>query len=530
MSLGLLAVFASQFANVSPTNFGGTDEWLYIDLASRGVLGIPYANRPLVLLWTLPAARLIPHDLLSYYLIHGAWLFLAGWLTYLLVGRLLPSWPMVWYLAATITLVWAPADFLRLNCVLLSGYSGFTFGALAAVLLFLDSWFRRSWALLALSGVVAALTGRGFEGTIPLMAGAPVLLLWLEKDRSRTLLVWVVAWWSLLAGLAGVAAWAFLARASQGSYQVSGLGYDPHPLRVASRILEQFGYHLFPLVRVTAGELRPAAVPSVALFLASFALALRLSRARPPAPDGRRELGGTVVLGVLLAALGYSALMLSPSILKAARTQFLSGPGIAVALAAAAGLLSTWLPERGRHAALALFGAWIVALGGSRTLALQQEWDEVWDLYPAQRASLKCLTLAAPHLAPHTFVILLDGTRAWPASFGYRHALSYLYEGRAKGQVWGALDFLYPMRVLPEGVRSDPWPSLGRAWGERRSLYRYDEVVVVREQGDGGCEVLEEWPPDLGPLPSGASYAPRSRIEVGGALPASRAILRRGPR
>jgi len=248
------------------------------------------------------------------------------------------------------------------------------------------------------------------------------------------------------------------------------------------------------------------------------------------AAGARRVLGGALALGVSLAALGYSVLMLSPSILRAARTQFLSGPGIALALAAAAGLLCTWLPERGRHVALALFGAWVVGLGAGRTLALQREWDEVWGLYPAQHASLQCLTRTTPQLAPHTFVILLDGTRAWPASFGYRHALSYLYEGRAKGQVWGANDFLYPMRLLPQGVLSQPWPSLGPAWGERASLYGYDEVVVVRDREEGGCEILEQWPAALGSLPEGASYVPRSRIEVTAAVPASRAILRLGPR
>ena len=54
---------------MSPTNFGGADEWLLLDLSSRGILGIPYANRPLVLLWQALPARLLPGDL------RGFWLF-----------------------------------------------------------------------------------------------------------------------------------------------------------------------------------------------------------------------------------------------------------------------------------------------------------------------------------------------------------------------------------------------------------------------------------------------------------------------
>ena len=125
---GLLAVFFSQFAWVRATNFGGTDEWLYISLASRRALDIPYANRPFVLLWTLPAALVWPHDLRAYYVVHTAYLSLAGCLLFLLMRRLEPSRPLLAFLAAAISLTWAPLDFLRLDTVLLTGYSGYTRG------------------------------------------------------------------------------------------------------------------------------------------------------------------------------------------------------------------------------------------------------------------------------------------------------------------------------------------------------------------------------------------------------------------
>jgi hypothetical protein len=525
--LGLLAVFASQFAHVSPANFGGADEWLIVHLTSRGILGVPYAHRPLVFLWTVPAARLWPHDLWAYYAVHAAWLFLAGWLTYLLARRLLPGWPMLWLVAGTAALVWAPEDFTRLNCVLLAGYSGFTFGALAAVLLFVESWFQRSRAMLALAAVLALPTGLGFEGTIPLMAGAPLLLLCLDRERSRRLWLWVGAWWLLLAGLSARVAWIFLAGRSEGSYQASGLGFDPHPWRVLARIGGQFGYHLLPLLQVSPGELRPWPVAvSGVVFLAAFVTVLRLTRAPAPDAGGRRTLAVAAGLGVLLAALGYSLLMLSPSILRAARTQFLSGPGIALLLAAAAGLLASVLPAAARQPATAALGAWIVVVGGGRTLAMQREWDERLGFHPVQQASLEGLTRQAPRLAPHTFVILLDGVTTWPASFTYRHALAYLYEERARGQVWGAHDFLYPMHLLPEGVVSAPWPVLASGWGESPSLYRYDELIVARDHGQGRVEVLARWPEEvLGPLPAGASYAPQARIETGPPPPAQ-SILR----
>ncbi|MEE8384876.1 MAG: hypothetical protein V3S01_03050 [Dehalococcoidia bacterium] len=61
--LGLAAVFWAQFAWVQSTNFWGSDEWLHLSLTSRGIIDFPYANRPLMLLWSLPAALLVPNSL-----------------------------------------------------------------------------------------------------------------------------------------------------------------------------------------------------------------------------------------------------------------------------------------------------------------------------------------------------------------------------------------------------------------------------------------------------------------------------------
>jgi hypothetical protein len=531
LSVGLLLVFLSQFGHVSPANFGGSDEWLIVDLASRGVLGVPYAHRPLVFLWTIPAPRLWPHDLWAFYVLHGLWLFLAGWLTLLLARRLLPDRPILWYLAGTAAVVWAPEDFLRLDSVLLVGYAGFTFAALAALVLFVESWFHGSRGLLVLAAALAAVTATGFEGTLPLLAGAPLVVLVLEPVRSRRLAAWVGGWWLLTGGLTGVAALSVLG-ARAGTYQSTGLGFDPHPGRVLLRILGQFGYHLGPIVRVSPSELGHAAVAvSTVLFLATLAMVVRVSPAGAAGPEPRRPLAAAAALGLVLAALGYSLLMLSPSILRAARTQFLSGPGIALFLASSAGLLATFVPRRARAAVLAALGAWIVAVGMGRTLAMQREWDAGLGRYAGQHATLDGLTHLAPRLAPHTFVILLDGAATWPTSFTFRHALSYLYEGAARGQVLDGNDFLYALAFRPEGVVSVPWPVLEAAWGETPSLYRYDEVVVARDLGQGQVALVPQWPAEsLGPLPPGARYAPDARIVPTAARPASQSILRLRPR
>jgi hypothetical protein len=524
----LLVVFWSQFAWVRSTNFGGTDEWLYVSLASRKVLDIPYANRPFVLLWTLPAPLVWPNDLRAYYLMHTTYLCLSGWLLFLLVRRLDPSRPLLAFLAAAFCLTWAPLDFLRLDTVLLTGYSGFTFAALLTLVLFVESWVRDKPVVLALAGLLALVAARGFEGVLPLLIAAPLLLRWVASGRSRRLVVWVAAWEALMLLIVALVVVPFFRPEGPGSYQGSALRLDLDPVRAAARLLRQYGYHVLPLV---ASPLRELAVPAVPLAAVTFAGAFTLIASRygdgVEDAQGRRALVRVAALGWVLAGLGYAVFAFSPSILAAARTQFLSAPGVGLFLAALLSLGASWLPAARRKAALGLMGTWVIAVGTGRTLAMQREWDEWRSAYPRQRQALVELTRQVPDTKPNTLIVLVDDSGAWPATFTFRHAVDYLYEGRAVGYVWKGIDFLYPAYFLSTGVYYDPWPVIRKPWGVSPTLHRFDELVVAYVGSDGALRVLPTWPAQVLPaLPAGSRYDPQARVVQGTPLPASRAILR----
>ncbi|PYQ21817.1 MAG: hypothetical protein DMF79_07230 [Acidobacteria bacterium] len=201
------------------------------------------------------------------------------------------------------------------------------------------------------------------------------------------------------------------------------------------------------------------------------------------------------------------------------RTQFFSAPGIGLLLAASVLLIATPLPVRARPAATALLGAWVVAVGTGRTLALQRAWDAE-SAYPAQRESLLHITAAAPDLAPGTLVVLLQRQKVWPYDFSFRHAVDYLYEGRARGHATGAEPLLYETRFEADGVVSEPAPVLRAPWREAPIRYRYEDVVVFAEDARRRVLLLDEWPEELPPLPPGAAYAPRARLR--GSTPPSR--------
>ena len=518
--LGLLAVFAAHYLFVRPTNFGGADEWLVIDLSSRGILDIPYAHRPLALLWLTAASTLWPHSLWSYWCFYGAWLALGGWTLVLCLRRLLPETPDVGFLAGVFTLVWAPLDFLRLDTVLLTGGAGSTLGTLLAILLFLESHHHRSWALLAAGGLTVALTARASEGTIPLMASAPLLLLWTRARPDRRFWSHTAVWMALIAILVAVVARDFLGGGNQGTYQGSALRVDPHPGRVALRMLEQFGFHLLPLVSGAWGP------PSAAVGLALVAFAAVAALLLTGKVGVKRRLFEAAGLGLGLAALGYLPFMLSAAILGAARTQVLAAPGIGLFLASLVCLLAGRF--RRRRLVAGLLAGFVVARGADRTLAMQREWDETRSRYPAQHRALTGLLDLFPHVRPGTFFILLDDSDTWPATFTFRHALRYLYAGAASGQVVGrqTSDFLYPLAVRSGGVISAAWPVIREPWNEPARVYRFDEVVVLRARGRNPPEVLEHWPAaPLGGLPPPGQYDPWARrLETIYEIPARRIL------
>ena len=65
---GVLAVFWTQFRWVAPTNFGGYDEWLLLNLSAQGIADSPNSNRPLGFFWHQPALSLARHSFESSFL------------------------------------------------------------------------------------------------------------------------------------------------------------------------------------------------------------------------------------------------------------------------------------------------------------------------------------------------------------------------------------------------------------------------------------------------------------------------------
>jgi len=508
-SLAILGLVVSQFAWVRATNFGGYDEWLIFGLSSKGLVSLPHANRPLNLIWTVPGWWLSPDGILGYHVLHVLYLALAGLAVFCLVRRLLPGDPLLARLAGVFAACWAPSDMGRLSSVQMSMYSGFTLGSLLAVLLLVESWRRGSRVLLALSVVLAWATVRGYEATLPLLLAAALTVRPGHGDAKASRALWAASWTGGLLVAAAAAMAPLLAGSSEPTYQgeVWG-GLDLHLGRILARLARQYSLHLAPALAPGTSEIWSAAA---ALSGAVFLLGAWPSLTRRGEAEGERgpRLFAIAAAGLAVAALGYGTVVLSAADVGATRMQFLSGPGIALFLAAVVRLLAGVAPARWRNGLAILLATWIAAVAGGRTRGMQRAWDAI-SAYPAQRATLAQLTALAPDLDPGTLVVLVDESRSWPATFSFRHAVELLYEGRATGYVWGAWDVLYPTAFSAAGVTTVPWPSLQRGWGERPSFHPFSSLVVVRLDPQHRLSLAKSWPPELST--AGASYAPTRRI------------------
>jgi len=511
--LAVVALLLNQFLRVSATNFGGADEWLFLSLNSKGVLNFPYSNRPLTLFFAQPATWLAPASFTGYWILHTTYLALAGVVVLFLVRRLVPGDPVLAYLAGALAVSWAPLDMGRLATVQVSVNAGVAACALVALLLYVESWARGRTDLLVIACVLVFVASRSYEGILGLLAGAPLLLPFVDEPaRPSGRRRWLLAWAAVIAAALALAALPYLTGRTGSLYQTQVMGLDLHPLRYGARLLRQYFFLSGPLFRPGPSSLLHGAPAVAALIFLAGAVAAGLLPSRPEAARPRRL---AALAGAFLALTGLAVglLVVSPSIDTPTRTQVFAGAAFGIFLAASLRLATLALGPLARTFLVGAAAAYVVALGAAHTVAMQAEWNRI-SFYPAQRAALRDLVRRAPSLKPHTLVLLVDEAGVWPFGFTFRHAVSYVYGGRAVGHVLGADQFLYQLNLRPDGLESVPWPVIRGPWREEPSRHGFDEVVAFRLTPDRALVLVEEWGGRLPPLPESAGYAPALRIEA----------------
>lgn len=506
-------VFWATFRVVPATNFGGYDEWLGLSLLSRGVIGYPYANRPLALLTMAPVEWLAGPSLEAHRLGFAASIVLGGALCYALARRLAPELPAFAFLCATFFQAYAPSDVSRLSTA--SPYAGFTLLMLLAAVLCVESWVRRRAWLLAAAAAAGFVAVRAYEGTLAfLLAAPPLLLMSLEARVTRRLAVWSLGFASGPLAAAALVAAPLLVTTDTAAYQTARLGLATSAQQVLTHLTRQYEFHLLPLLLTPPSAVKFAtAGPALVLLAAALVWAERRLRDPASTVPSPRRLASLAGLGVALAGLGYGFVVLTNTVPAPYRMEFLSAPGIALALAALVHLLAAVLQPRWRALAVGVLAAWIVVVGSTRTVLLQGVWGHI-GLFPAQSSLLRQLVQLAPGIRSNTLVILVGGGRVFPEVFSFRHALDLMYGPDVVGYVSAAQSFLYPTRFGTDGIVAEPWPIVRGPWRMGVTRHRYDETMVFEVTASGELQLLEGWPDSLPALPAGARYAPLERRQA----------------
>ena len=148
---------------MSPTNFGGADEWLLLDLRRAGSWAFPTPTGRWCCSGRPPAPACCPATCGASGSSRPSYFAATGALTAWLALRLAPGARALALLAGVATVAWAPLDYLRLDTVLIGGYAGVTLAAVAALVLFVEAWHRKKFALLAAGMALALVATLGVE-------------------------------------------------------------------------------------------------------------------------------------------------------------------------------------------------------------------------------------------------------------------------------------------------------------------------------------------------------------------------------
>jgi hypothetical protein len=386
--------------------------------------------------------------------------------------------------------------------------------------LFVESWCRQSRWMLGAAALMAFAAIRSYEPTAVLLAGAPLALLMLPRAGRRRTWTWLAVFGGGLA-VGGLLALVPPPDAGPGQLYQAAADLDPHPFRVAPRLAHLLALLVVPAFGPPASSLTLAASLAPILTLLVGA-PLAISDPTLGRGDARR-CGCVLLIGVAWTLLGLLPFALSAVFATGERTQFLSAPGFGLAFAALLFLAGTRLGRRPAAGLALAVTVWLVLVVAVRTVAMQERWDER-STWSRQRSLLAQLVSAAADVRRDTLLILVDQSRAFESTFAFRHAVRYLYDGKAAGWVVGAqdLDLFYPTRPAADGIHADVWPLHQRSWRESPRVYSYDEVIVVWVDAAGALHLLRTWPEGaLPPLPAGARYQPAERV-LGG-VPSLRA-------
>jgi len=354
----------------------------------------------------------IDGDYLGYYIVYGLLWLGRGVLTYLIIRRLFPQYVLFPYLVAVLVLVHASDHALKM--IGQTNQFGMIFWMLLALYLLLLAMTTSSKALrlgfLLASSLSAYLCLWSYESPLALLLVVPLLFVAALPHRKRALIdtgvFYVVPAWYIYRHVQR-----YLDRFDT-TYQSAVAREDWSPPGLASDLLFNVRASLEfwnwgewaapPRAESYASVL--AAIAAVSVLVGGLAL-VRYGRwsDRPLLPSGRSA-AVLLAAGAIVLAASFPAYLASVYARDLWRTQFLSGAGAAIVIAAilAIGAWSVRRPLLGATVATIV----VAAVTFFATMAAYRASQYQHDGWEPQRRVMSAILDVAPRVKPGTVVVL----------------------------------------------------------------------------------------------------------------------------
>ncbi len=480
----------------------------------------PYTSVFYQLGYKLSAAIGLGGSFLGYQLVYAALWWARGLLAYLIMDVVLPGRRVLATLVGALVLVHASDH--ALNWVGQMNQFGMMFWTLLglyALALALRSERRRAViAALLLAMLFTRLALWSYESPIFIIALVPVLLLGVRYNftRRNLLIVGVFYLVPLLYVLDTVRRYR---HGGAGTYQASVLRKDMAVVPMLRDLwfnveasLKFWDWGMPLSAPATHADQVLLSWGGAGLFAAViFGGALLVRRGAGVLLPRRRTLVGLLAIGLLLMILSFPAYLVLSSARQLWRTQFLSGIGTGLALAAAIGLLATFAPRYWlRVAVIAATGAVVVWFGVGAAFEYSSYHHAYW---VRDKTAIDEVLQVAPRVRPGTLIVL-EGVPPSSDPFydnlWFDLAMRLAYPGTTVAGVYFYTDGR-PAPDINMALRGGSWHATNQGLGSLLATASLQNTIVVRYSPGGKGALARMLPAFLVSGPVG-KYDPTSRI------------------